>query len=249
MNSKHWDKLANTFEKEVMSSLHTDKSRVLYKAIRKYISKKDHVADLGCGVGGFIPLLSVCGKKISACDFSPKCIEVAKKKYKKTKNTNFFVHDLTKPLKEKYDVGIAANVLLAHEPPMLKKMLQNMADSIKKGGYLIVVIPSLESSLYVYKTIVDVLIQQGETSAAAKKYVDEKIAEDYISLTDGIIKVGDVPTKHYIAEEFEAQLLKFNMEVVQRKKLKYPWDTEIESPPKNLKGSGPWDWMFVGRKK
>ncbi len=249
MDAKHWDKLADSFEKEVMSSLHTDKSGVLYKAIRKYISKKDHVADFGCGVGGFIPLLSKCGKHVSGCDFSSKCIDIAKKKFKKKKNVDFFVHDLTKTLKQKYDAGVAANVLIAHQPEMLVKMLHTMAATIKKGGHLIVVIPSLESSLYVYKSIVDVLIQQGETEADSRKYVTEKIKEDYLSLTDGVIKVGGVPTKHYLAEEFEMQLLKFGMKVVQQKKLQYPWETEIENPPKNLKGSLPWDWLFVARKK
>jgi SAM-dependent methyltransferase len=248
MDAKHWDNLAGTFEQEVMSSLHTDKSGVLYKAIRKYISKKDHVADFGCGVGGFIPLLSKCAKHVSGSDFSSKCIEIAKKKFAKKKNVDFFVHDLTKPVKKKYDVAVAANVLISHQPEMLKKMLQHIAASIKKGGYLIVVIPSLESSLYVYKTVVDVLIQQGETREASRKNVDAHIKKDYISLVDGVIKVGDVPTKHYLGEEFEAQLLKFKMKEVQRKKLQYPWDTEIESPPKNMKGSEPWDWMFVAEK-
>ena len=249
MDAKHWDKLAAAFENEVMSSLHTDKSRVLYKALQKYISRKSHVADFGCGVGGFVPLLSECAKKVSGCDFSPKCIDIAKKKYAQLHHVDFYVHDLTKPLKKKYDVGVAANVLLNHESGMLKKMLENMAAAIKKGGYLIVVVPSLESSLYVYKTLVDVLVTQGDSLTEAKKYVNKKIEQDYISLADGIIKVGNVPTKHYIAEEFESQLLKFSMKVVQREKLKYPWDTEIENPPKNMKGSGPWDWMFVAKKK
>lgn len=249
MDAKHWDSLAGTFEQEVMSSLHTDKSGVLNKALRKYISKKDHVADFGCGVGGFIPLLSKCAKHVSGSDFSPKCIEVAKEKFALKKNVDFFVHDLTKPLKKKYDVAVAANVLIAHQPDMLKKMLQNLAASVKRGGYLIVVVPSLESSLHVYKTVAEVLMLQGETPEESRKSAAADMKKDYISIFDGVIRVGDVPTKHYLAEEFEAQLLRFDMEVVERKKLQYPWDTEIESPPKKLKASEPWDWMFVAKKR
>lgn len=69
-----------------------------------------------------------------------------------------------------------------------------------------------------------------------------------LSLAEGIVKVGNVPTKHYLGEEFESQLLHFNMETVQRSKLEYEWETEIENPPRGLVGPYPFDWMFVATK-
>ncbi|HET6993194.1 MAG TPA: class I SAM-dependent methyltransferase [Bacteroidia bacterium] len=249
MDAKHWDNLAATFENEVMSSLHADKNRVLFNALKKYIRKKDHVADYGCGVGGFLPLLSSISGKISACDFSPKCIDVAKIKFAGKKNIHLFVHDLTKPLKLKCDVAVAANVLISHEPEMLKQMLKTMAATVKKGGYLIVVVPSMESSLFVYQKIMQIRTNAGESVFRAKKYIEGKIKSDVVSLADGVVKVGSVPTKHYVGEEFESLLAEFKMETVERKKLEYDWDTELEYPPKNLKGPFPFDWMFVARKK
>jgi SAM-dependent methyltransferase len=248
MDAKHWDTLAETFENEVMSSLHSDKNKVLFKAIKKYVSKKDHVADYGCGIGGFIPLLSGCAKKISACDFSPKFIDVAKLKFAGKKQIDLFVHDLTKPLELKCDVAIAANVLISHEPEMLRKMLKTMSATVKKGGYLIVVVPAMESSLFVFQKIKEIRIAKGEPATKAKKYIEGKIKSDMLSLADGVVKVGSVPTKHYIGEEFESLLRQFKMETVERKKLEYDWDTELVNPPKGLKGPFPFDWMFVARK-
>lgn len=249
MNAKHWDNLAATFEEEVMSSLHSDKNKILFKAIKKYVKKKDNVADYGCGVGGFLPLLSSCSKKISACDFSPKCIDIAKMKFAGKKNINLFVHDLTKPLSLKCDVAIAANVLISHQPEMLKKMLKTMSATVKKGGYLIVVVPAMESSLFVFQKIMEIRIAGGESVNKAKKYIEKKIKSDMISLADGVVKVGSVPTKHYIGEEFESLLHQFKMETVERNKLEYDWDTELVNPPKGLTGPFPFDWMFVAKKK
>lgn len=249
MDAKHWDNLAATFETDVMSSLHSDKNKLLFKAIKKYIKKKDHVADYGCGVGGFLPLLSSVGGKISACDFSPKCIELAKIKFAGKKNIHLFVHDLTKPLKLKCDVAIAANVLISHQPEMLKQMLKTMSATVKKGGYLIVVVPAMESSLFVYQKIKEIRIAKGESVVKAKKYIEGKIKSDVISLADGVVKVGSVPTKHYVGEEFESLLLQFKMETVERNKLEYEWETELENPPRGLTGPYPFDWMFVAQKK
>jgi len=64
-----------------------------------------------------------------------------------------------------------------------------------------------------------------------------------------VVKVGSVPTKHYVGEEFESLLLQFKMETVQRSKLEYVWETELENPPHGLKGPYPFDWMFVAQKK
>ncbi|MCX6310864.1 MAG: class I SAM-dependent methyltransferase [Bacteroidetes bacterium] len=249
MDAKHWDNLAATFESEVMSSLHADKNRALESAIKKYIKKKDHVADFGCGVGGFLPLLSKVAGKISACDFSIKCIDIAKLRFAGMKNIDLFVHDLTKPLKLKCDVAVAANVLISPEPEKLKQMLKTMAATVKKGGYLIVVVPSMESSLFVYQKIMSIRMAGGESAAQAKKYIEGKINSDIISLSDGVVQVGSVPTKHYVGEEFESLLLQFKMETVDRKKLEYDWETELINPPKNLKGPFPFDWMFVAQKK
>lgn len=249
MDARHWDNLAETFETDVMSSLHSDKNKLLFKALKKYIRKKDHVADYGCGVGGFLPLLSSVGGKISACDFSPKCVELAKIKFAGKKNIHLFVHDLTKPLKLKCDVAVAANVLISHQPEMLRQMLKTMSATVKKGGYLIVVVPAMESSLFVYQKIMEIRIAKGESPAKAKKYIEGKIKSDMISLADGVVKVGSVPTKHYVGEEFESLLLQFKMETVERNKLEYVWETELENPPRGLKGPYPFDWMFVAQRK
>jgi 2-polyprenyl-3-methyl-5-hydroxy-6-metoxy-1,4-benzoquinol methylase len=249
MDAKHWDNLADTFEEEVMSSLHTDKNRVLFKTLKKYISKNDHVADFGCGVGGFVPLLSSCAKKVSASDFSPKCIEVAKKKFAGNNKVDFFVHDLTKPVPHKYDFAVAANVLISHQPQMLSAMLRNISASVKKGGHLVVVVPAMESSLFVFQKIMEIRTMKGEPINKARKYIEGKIKSDMISLADGVVKVGSVPTKHYIGEEFESLLQIFKMETVERQKLEYDWETELENPPTRLKGPYPFDWMFVAKKR
>ncbi|CAN5228677.1 hypothetical protein BH09BAC5_BH09BAC5_01490 [soil metagenome] len=44
MNAKHWDNLADVFEEEVMSSVHSDKNRCIVQSV-KNIRKKDDAAE------------------------------------------------------------------------------------------------------------------------------------------------------------------------------------------------------------
>ncbi|HTL81657.1 MAG TPA: class I SAM-dependent methyltransferase [Bacteroidia bacterium] len=249
MNSNHWDKLAKSFEDDITSSLHDDKSKTLNKTLKKYISKKDVIADYGCGVGGFVPFLSSLGKFVSASDFSPKCIEVAKKKHGNVPNAEFFVHDLTKPLSKKCDVAVAANVLISHQPDLLRKMIATISSTIKKGGYFVAVVPSMESILFVHSRLGELRVEAGESPAKSRKHIAKQLKKDVVSLADGVVKVGKVPTKHYIGEEFETLLASNGLEVVERTKAQYSWDTEMDHVPKNLKGPYPWDWIFVAKKK
>lgn len=96
------------------------------------------------------------------------------------------MHDLTKPLKEKYDVAIAANVLISHQPEMLVQMLQHIAGAIKKGGHLIVVVPSMESSLFVYHKILKIRVSRGESASKAKNTLKRKFNQICYLLPKGL---------------------------------------------------------------
>ncbi|HEU4716355.1 MAG TPA: class I SAM-dependent methyltransferase, partial [Bacteroidia bacterium] len=219
------------------------------KTLMKYITEKDHVADFGCGVGGFLPTLSSLGKTVTGIDFSAKCIDIAKKHLKKFPNIRLVVHDMTKPLRLKCDVAVAANFLLSRDAALLEKMLKNMLAPVKKGGHAIIVTPALESMLLVYRKIAELRRKHGESHTRARSYVEKQMKKDIVSLADGVLLVGGVPTKHYLGEEMEAQLQKHGFGLVERYKIEYSWDTELDNISRNEKGPYPWDWLFVGKKK
>ncbi|MBI3511154.1 MAG: hypothetical protein HY064_10860 [Bacteroidetes bacterium] len=146
-------------------------------------------------------------------------------------------------------MAVAANVLISHQPELLKKMIATVSGTIRRDGHFISVIPSMESILFVYQKLIELRIAAGYTSAQSRNYVGNKIKKDFISLTDGVVKVGDVPTKHFIGEEYESLLAQNKLQVVERTKAQYGWETEMDDVPKNLKGPHPWDWIFVAKKK
>jgi len=88
----------------------------LYNDIISFIIKKEiienayTVADIGCGPGKLIDMLSkkYPKKKYFGFDFSKTAIEAAQQNYK---NINFQVHDIYKPIEEKYDFVICSETI------------------------------------------------------------------------------------------------------------------------------------------
>jgi hypothetical protein len=62
-------------------------------------------------------------------------------------------------------------------------------------------------------------------------------------IAEGIVKIDNVPTKHYLFTELYAMFNtgKFEMQKIDR--LEYDWSTEFDSPPSWMQSPYPWDWV------
>ncbi len=69
------------------------------------------------------------------------------------------------------------------------------------------------------------------------------------SVSDGLINIDDVTTKHYLREEIVVTWEKAGFEILEIKKIEYGWDTEFDDVPSWMKAPFPWDWMVLARKK
>ena len=97
-------------------------------------------------------------------------------------------------------------------------------------------------------------------SALLREYVyaqlDEKNKKEkpgsykhaYRELKDGLVRLDDKPTKHYLKEELAFILQKQGFKVLAAEKIEYTWDTEFTDAPSWLKSPYPWDWMVVAQK-
>ena len=109
---------------------------------------------------------------------------------------------------------------------------------------MILVVPSLESSLYTsiirHRWKVDKLIPK-------KAFVEK--AKQFENIQQGNVDIDNVPTKHYLREELILLLQQEGFSITGFQKVEYNWKTEFIQPPRWLKEPYPWDWMCIAKKK
>lgn len=250
MNQTYWDKLAGKYENEIFSSLGSDLNGLITRTIKKYSSKKTIACDFGCGIGHYLPLLSTTCKEVHAYDLSPQLIEKARQKNEKLKNVIFGSQDLSKAAPEmpKIQLGICANVLITESYELRKKILDTISSCLAKNGILIIVVPSHESALYSNYRLFEWNLIDGYNQEEAIKEGLHPLHMKKGSVSDGLINIDNVTTKHYLKEELEVTLPKAGFKIVHLEKIEYGWDTEFDTPPDWMKSPYPWDWMVVAKK-
>lgn len=247
MNRKYWEKIAPDYAEEIFDVLANDKKGIIRNTIKRFASKQKAVIDIGCAIGKWLPLLSPAFKKVYAIDISAENLAIAQKLYPEYNNVEYGRVDMFNP-KAKItacDFAICINAILTDSLKNRNAFFTNLKRSVKKNGHIILVIPSLESSML--------------TSIIRQRWNPDKDADDFINkrkssvqlknLLQGNAEIDHVPTKHYLKEELEILLSKEGFTAEEFHKIEYDWTTEFLKPLKWLKGPKPWDWMVLAKKK
>ena len=243
MDRKYWEKIAPDYNDEIFDVLKNDAKGLISKAIRKYASKEKKVIDIGCAIGKWLPVLSSLFKKVIAVDISAENLAIAKKLYPKLLNTeyrraNMSSQSLALPL---CDIGVCINAILTDDFKKRNIFFSNLKKCIKKKGHLILVIPSLESSM-----LTSIIRQRWNPDKDAHTFIEtKKKSFQFKNLLQGNAEIDNVPTKHYLKEELQILLNNEGFTPIQFSKIEYDWSTEFLSPVKWLKEPRPWDWMVV----
>lgn len=247
MQPKEWDKVAKRYFEALDSPFAKNVINPIYKYLDKIKGKKQMtVIDLGCGVGNFLPYLSKRFKKVIAVDFSPKMLDLAKKKCSKLKNIEFVQQDITdmKEFHNKADVVVAVNSILMPSLEKNKKAFQEAFNVLKKPGYFLAVFPSINSDLYrAILTFEREFEETGNEKQAIKDTHTIISSKDYDFLT-GIYE-NEGKQKHFYEFEVEYKLKRLGFENVKGDKVLYPWSMAPEKFPGQPKL---WDMFFYGEK-
>jgi 2-polyprenyl-3-methyl-5-hydroxy-6-metoxy-1,4-benzoquinol methylase len=248
MEKNYWEKIAPSYETEIFDVLKNDKSGKIVKAILSFASPKKSVIDIGCAVGKWMPVLAPVFGKVQAIDISNNNLKIAAKKYPQYTNISYERVDMSAAtLKiKKYDSAICINAILTSSLKKRNLFFKHMASFIKKGGDLVLVVPSLESKLFSH-----IIANKYNVDDAKKdKAPTGKRAISQIRfIKEGVTDIDDVPTKHFLKEELELLLNLAGFTVEKIEKINYKWSTEFHKPPNWLKTPEPWDWMVKAKKK
>src|ERR1043165_7930219 len=245
MNRKYWEDVALVHDEKIFDVFSHDAEGVIKKNILKYASRHKTAMDLGCAIGNWLPTLSGAFKTVYAVDISKHYIDLAKKKNAHLPNIEYLHADLAhgNKIKVKADMVVCINTLLTPNEKDRTASYETVINYVKPKGYLVLVVPSLESALYS-----EYVLDQWDAHdrKAGKKVTKTQKEGDPFS---GTILLDGTPTKHYLREELCFMLQQSGFEIEETNKVKYQWDTEFTNPPKCLTGPYPWDWLVVARKK
>jgi SAM-dependent methyltransferase len=251
MDRGYWDGIADVYEKEIFSVLHNDHQGLIKEEINKAASPDATVADIGCGIGYFIPILADAFGHVYANDISGKLLKTAKSSYGDLPNVTFLRGDVGFVFKRipKVDCILSVNSLISSSISVRQRMLQAMSAILRPGGKFILVVPSLESKLFVDLKHMHWKWKEGMALPAALRSTFAQNDNESGRVRQGIIHIDGVATKHYLREELFVRLSDFDLEVENIRKIKYGWETEFENPPEWMGEPYPWDWLVTAKKK
>jgi 2-polyprenyl-3-methyl-5-hydroxy-6-metoxy-1,4-benzoquinol methylase len=247
MRKAYWEKIAPAYNDEIFDVLHNDKKGIIRSAIKKLASPSKTVIDVGCAVGKWLPVLSPAFKKVIAIDISEKNLAIAQQNYPHFTNVEYKWADMSagKTRLPESDLAICINAILTDSLKKRTVFFKNLSLCVKKGGYIILVVPSLESWLYTR-----IIQNQWKID---KALFDEKLSgkeaiKRYRNIQQGNVEIDNVATKHYLREELMLLFSKEGFAIEDCQKIEYSWNTEFIKPHEWLRKPGPWDWMIIGRK-
>jgi len=248
MKRAYWETMAPKYGDEIFDVLHNDKKAKIRSVIEQYASPRKTVIDIGCAIGKWLPVLAPAFRKVVALDISAKNLEIAKSLYPQYKNVEYVRADMSgKNTKvPACDFGICINAILTPSTRDRQIFFQSLSACVKKGGRIVISIPSLESWMLTH-------IVQQEYGIDKKYFPEEKNGKQALrkwnQVRRGVADIDEVPHKHYLREELQLLLKDVGFVAEDFQKIEYGWDTEFHKVPKGLKEPGPWDWMVVARRK
>lgn len=246
MNRTYWNAVADTYEDEIFSVLAHDTDGRIRERVERHGGPDRIAADLGCGVGHCLPLLTEHFARVFACDLSDDCLERARKTHGGRTNITFEVADLTRgggPIPP-VDLALCINVLITSSLTMRTRILGNLHRYLKEDGRLLIVVPSVESALLTSARMIQWNQRNGHRSAEAESLGLPRTGS-VRQVHRGHLTIDGVVTKHYLKEELEFLLPDNGLKLLEIEKIPYPWTTEFAQPPDWMKEPLPWDWLVL----
>jgi SAM-dependent methyltransferase len=240
MNERDWDAVAARFEQEIFNVPANDRKGLIKALVERFAAPQGTAADLGCGIGRTLPLLAANFQHVHAVEFSTECLAIARRKYRRLKNVDYLYNDLTRhpvPVPE-VDLVLCINTLLLADLPHRMAMWSHMCACVKPGGRLVLVVPSVESTLLTRHRQAQWDLRIGVARAPSATPAMEH----------GVVMIDGAPTKHYLREELLDLLRSHGFDPDEPEKIEYDWSTEFAHPPKWMQAPFPWDWLVCARR-
>lgn len=250
MNEAVWDRAAERYDDEIFDTIANDRGSVVHNTLDRLIKPTHLVCDFGCGVGRTLRFLAARAKQVVGVDFSAASLEIAASEASHSDNIRLLKRDLATPNRRfcEADVGLLMQVLIMPPVDLHRSILATAHRNLRSGAHLVAVVPALEAALLTYHRIGQWQQREGYSRNQAVEEMDSCAREEVISLVEGIVKISDTPTKHYLREEAVMLFRDAGFQVLEIKKVEYSWTADFEGVPEWMQDPYPWDWLVVACK-
>ncbi|MFA6088802.1 MAG: methyltransferase domain-containing protein [Candidatus Woesearchaeota archaeon] len=251
MENKEWDRYAKKYHDCVISPFQKSVENPIFNDIKRISGKKKLIiADIGCGIGDFLPFLSKNFKKVIAVDFSKEMLKCSEKKNTKLKNITYLQADTRQlsKLKLNVDVAISVNSIILPSLKDNQKSLKEIHKSINKNGIYIGIFPSMESLLYNFSLVYEREWKKYENEEKAMKKTKKIVEYHKYNVISCVF--DDDGEKQRLFYEFELkEMLKVaGFRNIEFKKVFYPWRCDVSGFEDFPGRDRMWDWYVICRK-
>ncbi len=245
MDERSWDAVASRFEAEIFNVPANDRKGLIASTIARHADPDGTAADIGCGIGRTIGLLAEHFGRVVASDVSRECLSIAAHRNRAIGNASYHHVDLTAgpPPGDAVHFALCINTLLLADGTKRARMIANLCAGVRKGGHLLLVVPSIESVLLTHARHAE-----WNRRVNGRAGTPGSSGPEGPELLRGVVQIDQVPTKHYLKEELHDLLGNEGMRVLDVQKIEYPWNTEFENAPRWMREPFPWDWFVEARR-
>ena len=238
-DQKYWDKMAARWDNEIFNTLYQDKSKVIATELERSSVGARTVADFGCGIGIYFPLLSRLFEKVVGFERSRACVQIAKRRYRA--NTKVSVHQVAAAAgrKGQFDVVLCVNVAIHPSARSRTSVMRAVRALLAPGGTLILVVPSLESAT---------MVARAERVTLTRAGSDATGDWDVDAHPGGVVTIERLPTKHFTQRELRDTLTRLGGKVIRIRRVEYSWQSQGVRPGPNGGRRAPWDWIAVAKR-
>jgi SAM-dependent methyltransferase len=168
---QHWSRWATSYEQEFVDPYRSDVRNPLLPELGKLAGPDNVVADLGCGIGPFLPLLSERFGTVFAVDFAEGMLKRARQRCRGLTNISFVKRPFSdlSCLHGKLDVAVAINSLILPDVRELEVALRQARCCLKSGGTLLAIVPAMDAVHYQTMLLLDRALEAGKPLEAARK--------------------------------------------------------------------------------
>ncbi len=246
MSRDYWNRVCDDYECEVVSVWDRDRAGLIRECIEGQSgveTSSQRAADLGCGVGKFLPILAERYARVEACDYAMSGLEKARSHA--ARFSNIFYHQVDLSLDpmpfEPVDLVLCVNVLIMHSYDDRMRAWRAVVNQVAEGGCLVLVVPALESVLMEQHMEREASLDEGE-SCEASLASSMPLGTKAIDLHQGVHLLEGFRTKHYFKNELEEMLGSSGFEDVKIQAIRY---NSIENSKEQ---SDSWDWFAIAKR-
>jgi SAM-dependent methyltransferase len=236
MNRKQWNRLAKKFESEACDIAREESGAQVKRYVaRARIPKRGGVlVDLGCGVGTFIAQFGHRFEAVVGVEYAAGIIARAKERCAEMDNVTWHNSGIARAasrIGRRADLTVCMNVITSSDAATRAALWKSLAAVTKKGGYALVVVPSIESDTMVEETA-NGGRKPRRTAARAK----------------GLVRRSGAMQKHFARDELHADLARVGFRAAVTGKAHYPWSIEGMRETAARRVNRPWDWIVLAEK-